>query len=80
MAPATRTRGSRTIFGRPGRARAVAVAARMPISIWPSAPMLMMPLRKEMAMPRATRISGTARTSTSVMPNRSWSGPVTMVT
>ena len=49
------------------------------MSIWPSAPMLMMPLRKEMAMPSATRISGTARTRISVMPNRSWVGPVMMV-
>ncbi len=52
----------------------------MPTSICPSAPMLRMPLRKEMATPRATRVSGTARTRISEAPKRSASGPVKMVT
>ena len=80
-APARMTTVSTAGLGQPaGRASAVAVAARMPMSIWPSAPMLMMPLRKAMAMPSPTRVSGTARTRISVMPNMSWNGPVKIVT
>ena len=72
-------RGSRTTFGEPGKARAMAVEARIPMRICPSAPMFRMPLRKEIAMPRPTRISGMARTRTSVTPNLSAKGPVKMV-
>ncbi len=59
-APASRTSGTISGRGTPGTAIAVAVAARPPITIWPSPPMFRTFARNAMQIPTPTSTSGTA--------------------
>ncbi len=74
--PTTMVSGNSAAAGQFGSARATAAPASDPAIICPSPPMLRIPLRNEMMIPRPISRSGVALTRLSVMPYLPLTGPV----